>query len=74
MDEEIVEQNVNVRDFWSFDQYYNAVVLYSDVIDIHGADAVRMVLFGEMWVKYPDECAENGLTDIRTSPPTDSPE
>jgi hypothetical protein len=29
---------------------------------------------GEMWVKYPDECAENGLTDIRTSPPTDAPE
>ena len=66
------EEFWNVRETWNFDQYYNAVILYSDMIDIYGSDLVRMVLLGEMWVKFPEQCAENGLTDTRTPSPEEN--
>jgi hypothetical protein len=57
-----------IRDTWSFDHYYNVVITMSDIIEVFGADLVRMVLLREMWAKFPTECAENGLTDLRNEP------
>jgi len=57
-----------IRDTWSFDMYYNVVIIMSDIIEVYGADLVRMVLLTEMWARFPNECTANGLTDLRNEP------
>jgi hypothetical protein len=66
MNEEVTTGTI--RDTWSFDMYYNVVIILSDIIDIYGSDLVRMVLLAEMWAKFPTECTANGLTDLRNEP------
>lgn len=52
------------RDSWSFYRFIEEILHLSEIVEIPGIKEARTELIKELWIKFPKESKDLGLSDF----------